>query len=470
MQLGPRARSRPAAARDGAAAGRRRPWLGGWGAAPGPPGHPALQFPPGHGRVVPAHDQYPASISQRPSCTTASQARPSSVTSWNRARRRAAAGSHQRSDSGQGPAQPVTRRGGSPRAASRAGGAETAQRPLTVTARPAPSVTPPRGRRGRPGRAPPRTRPGQGRPAGRRGSVFSPNGTGVTCSCAFRPPPRTGRSTASCPSMACTRMAARATRSLTSVSPHRASCCPVARTSWSGASRSARSRPAGTVRRRPAGPRRAIVRRGRRAAVELPADPVGDRGRGQQPVVPPQPAALPPVRPGAPDLHPDAGQPAGGQAVMQPLGQRLGREHHRLGPRFRRVELLGHGQVGGRRAGRQRPGVQAAGQPVRALPRVAEPAGHVAAGSAAKSPSVPRPSRFSSAARSWASRPGPGRPGRSPAGRPGTSPPRPAARPVPSRAARSAANSPSATPTWPATPRSASAAVILAASAVSPPK
>ena len=34
--------------------------------------------------------QYPASISQRPSSTTASQARPSSVASWNRARRRAA--------------------------------------------------------------------------------------------------------------------------------------------------------------------------------------------------------------------------------------------------------------------------------------------------------------------------------------------------------------------------------------------
>jgi hypothetical protein len=128
------------------------------------------------------------------------------------------------------------------------------------------------------------------------------------------------------------------------------------------------------------GLRRTIVRRGRCAAVELPADPVGDRGRGQQPVVPPPPAALPSVCPGGGDLHPDAGQPAGGQAVVQPPGQRLGREHHRLGARFRRVELLDHGQVRGRRAGRERPGVQAAGQPVRALPRVAEPAGHVADG------------------------------------------------------------------------------------------
>ena len=71
---------------------------------------------------------------------------------------------------------------------------------------------------------------------------------------------------------------------------------------------------------------------------------------------------------------------------MQPPGQRLGREHHRLGPRFRRIELLGHGQVRGRRAGRERPEVQAAGQPVRALPRVAEPAGHVADGQGGEIP------------------------------------------------------------------------------------
>jgi hypothetical protein len=129
-----------------------------------------------------------------------------------------------------------------------------------------------------------------------------------------------------------------------------------------------------------------FARGGRLGAVELPADPFGYRGRGQQPVVPPPPAALPPVRPGGADLHPDAGQPAGGQPVVQPPGQRLGREHHRLGPRFRRVELLDHGQVRGRRAGRERPGVQAAGQPVRALPRVAEPAGHVADGQGGEIP------------------------------------------------------------------------------------
>ena len=62
---------------------------------------------------------------------------------------------------------------------------------------------------------------------------------------------------------------------------------------------------------------------------------------------------------------------------MHPLGERLGREHHRLGQRFRRVELLGYGQVLGRRAHRQRAGTQAARQPVRGLPRGTEPAGHV---------------------------------------------------------------------------------------------
>jgi len=115
-------------------------------------------------------------------------------------------------------------------------------------------------------------------------------------------------------------------------------------------------------------------------AVELPADPFGDGGRGQQSVVPPPPGALLTVRPDGRDLYADAGQAAGGEAVVEPFRQRLGGEYHRLGPRLRRVELAGHGQVRGRRGGRQRPGVQAAGQPVRGLPQVAEPAGHVAGG------------------------------------------------------------------------------------------
>jgi len=134
-----------------------------------------------------------------------------------------------------------------------------------------------------------------------------------------------------------------------------------------------------------------FARRGRLGAVELPAGPFGYRGRGQQPVVPPPPAALPPVRPGGRDLYADAGQPAGGEAVVQPPGERLGREHHRLGPRLRRVEGAEHGQVRGRQAGRERPGVQAAGQPVRALPRVAEPAGHVADGQGGEIPERAQP-------------------------------------------------------------------------------
>jgi hypothetical protein len=168
-------------------------------------------------------------MSHRLPWTAASQARPSSVSSWNRARRRAAAGSHQRSDSGHGPAQPVIRSGGWASAASQAGAAESTHRPVTVTASPASSVTSASRAKGytTPGAAP-MIRPGHGGPTARRGSLFSLNGTSFTCSATSRPPPRAGRSTASCPSMAWTRMAARATRSLTTVSPQSASWCPVA--------------------------------------------------------------------------------------------------------------------------------------------------------------------------------------------------------------------------------------------------
>jgi hypothetical protein len=79
---------------------------------------------------------YLASISQRPFCTATSQAAPSSVTSWNLARLRAARGSHHRSATGHGPAQAVTASHGAPSADIRAGGAETSPRPLTVTVAP----------------------------------------------------------------------------------------------------------------------------------------------------------------------------------------------------------------------------------------------------------------------------------------------------------------------------------------------
>jgi hypothetical protein len=83
---------------------------------------------------------YLASISQRPFCAATSQAAPSSVTSWNLARLRAARGSHHRSVTGHGPAQAVTASHGAPSADIRAGGAETSPRPLTVTVAPESSV------------------------------------------------------------------------------------------------------------------------------------------------------------------------------------------------------------------------------------------------------------------------------------------------------------------------------------------
>ena len=83
---------------------------------------------------------YLASISQLPSCTATSQAVPSSVTSWNLARLRAACGCHHRSVTGHGPAQAVTASHGAPSADIRAGGAETTPRPLTVTVAPEPSA------------------------------------------------------------------------------------------------------------------------------------------------------------------------------------------------------------------------------------------------------------------------------------------------------------------------------------------
>jgi hypothetical protein len=83
----------------------------------------------------------------------ASQALPSPVTSWNLAFRLASSLRHQRSSTGQGPAQEVIVShgpraaadagppGSSPPAESRAGGAETIARPVTVTAVPESSVT-----------------------------------------------------------------------------------------------------------------------------------------------------------------------------------------------------------------------------------------------------------------------------------------------------------------------------------------
>src|SRR5215475_12194142 len=104
-------------------------------------------------------------------------------------------------------------------------------RPVTVTGAPVPSATlAGSGSRHTVAGTGAGIRPGQGRSGGRSGSRVSPNGTSVACSPGLRPPAGTGRVTAPWPSMACTRSAARATRSLTTASPHRPSWRPRART------------------------------------------------------------------------------------------------------------------------------------------------------------------------------------------------------------------------------------------------
>jgi hypothetical protein len=353
----------------------------------------------------------------------------------------------------------VIRRGGSPRTASRAGAPETAQRPLTVTGRPASSVTSASRAAGktRPGGAP-RIRPGQGRPAGRRGSVFSPNGMGVTWSPAFLPPPRTGRSTASCPSMACTRMAARATRSLTTVSPHRASCCPVARTRRSGASRSVAMPPGVFSSPGRAGCHPSSCQRTRSATAVAESSP-----SCRQSLLLSRPSAQQAVTCTRTQASPRAARPSCRNPASALAANTTGSARGSGGSnRCVTDRSAGGGRVASGRESRPRAS-RCAYSP--ASPNLLATS---RTGSAAKSPSVPRPSRFSRAVRSWAdgsrsARTLTGRTARNLAVRPGGTV-------VPSRAARSAANSPSATPVLLSRPRSASAALILAASAVSPPK
>jgi hypothetical protein len=353
----------------------------------------------------------------------------------------------------------VTRRGGSPRTASRAGAAETAQRPLTVTARPASSVTSASRAAGktRPG-AVPLTRPGQGRPAGRRGSVFSPNGMGVTWSCTFLPPPRTGRSTASCPSIACTRMAARATRSLTSVSPHRASCCPVARTRRSGSSCNATMPPWAFSSPGEAGCHPASCQRTRSATAAADSSP-SCRHR----LLLSRPSAQVALTCTRTQVSPRAARPSCSRPASALAANTTGSALGSGGSNSWVTDRSGGG-------GRVASGRKSRPRASRWAPSPASPnlLATSRTGSAAKSPSVRKPSRTSSAARSF---PAGSRPARTLTGwaaRNRTVPP--GGTVWPSRAARSAANSPSATPVLLCSPRSASAAVILAASAVSPPK
>ena len=290
----------------------------------------------------------------------------------------------------------MTRRGGSPRTASRAGAAETAQRPLTVTGRPAASVTSASRAAGktRPGAAP-LTRPGQGRPAARRGSVFSPNGMGVTWSLTFLPPPRTGRSTASCPSMACTRMAARATRSLTTVSPHNASCCPAARTRRSGASRSAVMPPgvfSSAVLPPGTGRQPSSCQRTRSATAAADSSP-----SCRQSLLLSRPSAQPALTCTRTQVSPRAARPSCNRPASALAANTTGSARGSGGSnRCATDRSAGGGRAASGRESRPRAS-RCAYSP--ASPNLLATS---RTGSAAKSPSVPRPSRFSRVVRSWA--------------------------------------------------------------------
>jgi len=163
---------------------------------------------------------------------------------------------------------------GPPLADIRAGGAERRARPVTVTGAPAASVT-------LAGSGSWHTvagtgtgiRPGQGRSGGRSGSPVSPNGTSVACSAGPRPPAGTGRVTAPWPSMACTRRAARATRSLTTASPHRPSWRPWAWTRRSGVSRSRTIPPGCASSLGPSGRQPASCQRTRSATARADSSP-----------------------------------------------------------------------------------------------------------------------------------------------------------------------------------------------------
>src|SRR5262249_34421701 len=204
--------------------------------------------------------------------------------------------------------------------------------------------------------------------------------------------------------------------------------------------------------RDPAGPTPALVRArvlARPPAGQLPADALGHREGGEQPVVPPQPGMFLPVRADHPHLDAHARKAAGGQAVVHPLGERLGGEHHGLGQLGRRIEGNADRQVGrGRAAGGRGPRPRAS--------RCAAPPGTPnlftarLAGSRAKSPSVTMPSRgrssvsssLSSALTGYGARNSRACPGGTTVAEPGAA----------ARAASRAADSPPATPARPATP------------------
>src|ERR1035441_9655209 len=131
--------------------------------------------------------------------------------------------------------------------------------------------------------------------------------------------------------MACTRIATRLIRSPACASPHRPSCRPWSGTSWSGMSRNMVIPPTSVASPLPLpsllfppllpspllpppsppfSPPPPPPVPPAAPAVQLPAHPLGHGQCRQQPFVPPQPCALPPVGAGHGDLHPHARQPA----------------------------------------------------------------------------------------------------------------------------------------------------------------
>ena len=82
-----------------------------------------------------------ASIAQCPETSESRRARPSSRTTWNRARRRASAGAHHRSSTGQGPAHPTISTGAPASMSRKAGSPVSSSRALTPTGARSPSST-----------------------------------------------------------------------------------------------------------------------------------------------------------------------------------------------------------------------------------------------------------------------------------------------------------------------------------------
>ena len=272
--------------------------------------------------------------------------------------------------------------------------------------------------------------------------------------------------------MACTRMAARATRSLTRVSPHRASCSPVARTTWSGASRSATMPPgrhcspsSGGAGAAPssagAGGPPSSCQRTRSATAAADSSP-SCRHR----LLLSGPSAQVTVTCTRTQVSPRAARPSCSRPASALAANTTGSARGSGGSySWTTDRSAGGGRVVSGRGSRPRAS--------RCAPSPASPnlLATSRTGNAAKSPSVRRPSRFSSAIRSRAAGSRSARTLTGWAARNLAAPPGGTARPSqPSRAARSAAKNPSATPILPCSPRSASAAVIRAASAVSPPK